>query len=89
MEIVVFGQQDGLNGGPEVWVRVQADELLDWPRVKDKLGAADAATLQLCHPLPVSYHPSLLEGGDTGYKYEDWWIFKPLPDAKVATDGSH
>ena len=79
MEIEVFSQSEGLHGEPEVWVRIQTNELLDWPRYKLALDEAHAKVVADCVTQPIGYHPALLEGGDNNpYRYEEWFILKPL-----------
>lgn len=76
MRIEVSEHEDGLNGGPEVWVRVLSTEVLDWPRVEAKLGEAEAQSIKgkrLVSFLP--HHVSEEERVEHSYSFEDWWIF--------------
>lgn len=69
----------GLNqqADPEVWVRVQSDELLDLPGVMEHLTLEQKGLLRWGGVAPLAYHPALVEGGDGNpYRYEDWWIFE-------------
>lgn len=77
MEIDVFEQAEGLSGRPEVWVKIQTDELLDWPRYRAKLDAAQAQLLDECPVLPSAYHPHFPQPDETPvYRYEEWFVFK-------------
>jgi len=79
VEIEVFAQPEGLHGQPEVWVRIQTDELLDWPRYRAALNESQAKVVAGCVERPIGYHPALLEGGDANpHRYEEWFILKPL-----------
>ena len=80
MKITVYEQdaEAGLLGDrAEVWVQVQADELLDWPRIKQQLTDEQRALLDQCGHTPAAYHPATL-GPDDKYRFEDWFIFKRI-----------
>lgn len=84
MDITVFEQTEGLHGTPEVWVKVQTDKLLDWPRYKSALTPTQAKLLEPCSLLPDSYHPARAEADETPlYRYEEWFIFKKYVPAKA------
>lgn len=82
MKIEVFEQEDGLGNEPEVWVKIQTDELLDWPRYKTHLDPAQARVVAGCQRNPQSrtevfaYHPADAEPG-SGFRFEEWFVLKP------------
>lgn len=85
MEISVFDQAEGLHGQPEVWVKIQTDNLLDWPRYRAALAPAQAKLLENCESLPCGYHPHFAQPNENpSHKFEEWFVFKQLPTTKVS-----
>ena len=87
MFIEVFDQSEGLHGGPEVWVKVLSNTVIDWPDVERALTPEQSEILKpglQCGP--VGYHPHLVtveEKAEHGYMLEDWWIFN-APTGAIA-----
>lgn len=78
MRIEAVAQASGLNGGPEVWVHVYSDEVLDWPRVEAKLNAGQAAMLESLGRRTLRYFPHTTtadEREEHGYTFEDFWVW--------------
>lgn len=78
MLVEVFDQPEGLNGGPEVWVKVLSNSVVDWPDVERRLSPEQAEILKPSIRRPIGYHPHLVtadEKAEHGMAYEDWFIF--------------
>ena len=69
----------------EIWVRVLANEMVNWPQVKESLGEEEQALIQSCYGhrgqgTPVDFYPSFnpeSEDAEEAYwKYEDWFVFE-------------
>jgi hypothetical protein len=84
MQIEVFVQSEGLHDGPEVWVKVLSNTVVDWPDVQAGLTAEQEELLKPSPARrPIDFHPHLVtaeEKADHGYSYEDWWIFTAPPE---------
>jgi hypothetical protein len=78
----------GLGGGPEVWVEVAADQVVDWPDVWEQLNDTQRAllnghrytgTMTGRRPIPSRYYPNT--SGKTSAAnpnpplVEDCWVF--------------
>lgn len=77
-QIEVTAQPEGLHGGPEVWVRVLSNSVVDWPEVERSLTEAQKEVLKPTARRPIDYYPHLVTAEETaehGMSYEDWWIF--------------
>lgn len=76
VRIEVIRQPEGLHGGREVWVRVLSNEVLDLPRVLDKMNAEDRAEVDGMRLVQgYIHHPQGDELSDHDYPFEDWWVF--------------
>ena len=76
--VEVFGQPEGLHGGPEVWVRVLSSTVVDWPEVEKSLTREQREILKPSRRNPINYYPHLVtseEKAEHGYSLEDWWVF--------------
>lgn len=78
MRIEVFEQESGIHGGPEVWVRVLANEAHDWRSIEEKLGDDQRATLRALGNRKLRYYPFKPEadGDDHDYLFEDFWVWE-------------
>lgn len=75
MRIEVSRKSTGLKGGPEVWVRVLSNEVVDWPAVAAKL---DQGTRDLVAGATLTYYPHLVtaeERDEHDYRFEDWFTW--------------
>ena len=85
MQIDVFDKTEGLHGTPEVWVRVLANTVTDWPTIQSRLSDSQKEMLRGSSMRPSGYHPHLVSDeerkadGHT-YAFEDWFIL-PIPVA--------
>lgn len=78
MKIEMTSKTAGLNGGPEVWVRVFSNEVLDWPRVEKLLSEEQASDLAALGPKKLSYFPHTTtaeERAEHGYSFEEFWVW--------------
>ncbi len=76
VRIEVTETVDGLHGGPEVWVKVLSAEVLDWPRVADKLDEEDHQALRgksLLRYIP--HYVTEEERMEHGCLVEEWFIW--------------
>lgn len=77
VEIEVFDKQEGLHGGPEVWVRVMCNEVADWPTILRKIGGQARLEETLKMPRLKQHYPhfpSPDERLEHGFTMEEWWI---------------
>ena len=78
MKIETVSKAQGLNGGPEVWVCVFANEMLDWSRIEAMLSDDDKVALSALGPKKLSYYPHIPtaeERAEHGYSFEDFWVW--------------
>ena len=78
VKIETVSKAQGLNGGPEVWVRVFANEMLDWSRVEAMLSDDDKVALSALGPKKLSYYPhntTAEERAEHGYSFDEWWVW--------------
>jgi hypothetical protein len=78
IEVFVQEADKAIYDTPEVWVQVQSDELVDWPRVRKQMTEEQSALIEERTDGKIAgYHPALLDGGDSNtYRFEDWFILK-------------
>jgi hypothetical protein len=70
--------EPSLSGGPELWVRVLTNEMVDLPRVKAAIADDQAEIWAGYADKPSDYYPHWVtpeEKTEHGFKYEDWFIF--------------
>ena len=80
--IEVFEQSEGLHGGPEIWVRVLSNTIVDWPSVECQLTDEQKNSLFLVNRRPLDYYPHMVtaeEKSEHGFSFEDWWTFTAPP----------
>ena len=78
LSIEVSVQPEGLHGGPEVWIKVLSNSMVDWPSVEAKLTEGQKEILKPTTRQPLDYYPHLVtaeEKAEHGFSYEDWWVF--------------
>ena len=77
IELYAANDAEALRGnGPELWLRVMCNEVLDLPRILAALDEEAKATFAGYHARPVAYYPSLSEGDDHDFSHEEWFVFK-------------
>lgn len=63
--------------GPEVWVRVLSNSVVDWPTVEAALGEEQRQLLQsLGEHADLEYLPGWPGSGDHNYSFEEYWCWK-------------
>ena len=78
MKIEAVTKSCGINGGPEVWVRVLSSEVLDWPSVERRLNEGQLAMLEALGERTISYYPHSPipeEREAHGFMCDDWWVW--------------
>ena len=87
MRIEVKSKDAGLNGGPEVWVRVLSNDVHDWPSIEAKLSGPQRAMLNALGNRTLSYfphRPTAEERAEHSYSFEDWFVWQAPVKARTA-----
>lgn len=85
MKIETISKSTGLNGGPEVWVHVFSNDVLDWPRIEKALTDEQRAQLEALGPRALSYYPHTAvqeEREEHGFSFEDFFVWRSTKKGK-------
>lgn len=78
MNLEVNTTSEGLFGGPEVWIKVQSNEVIDWPTVEEHLAEDAQEAIKALGPRRLHYYPHRLtkdERAESGFMFEDYWVW--------------
>lgn len=79
MKIEAITKDQGLHGGREVWFHVFSHEVLDWPRIEEKLTEAQYALLSSLGARELHYYPHNPlpeEVEEHGFPLEEFWVWR-------------